>query len=60
VLLLGAALGVALACGSEPAPEASTARVEGEAKLEVIPLPHLRLAGEGTGANPHRHGDSAP
>jgi hypothetical protein len=34
--------------------------VEGEAELEAIPLPHLRLAGEGTGAHPHRHGDSAP
>jgi hypothetical protein len=34
--------------------------VEGEAKLEAISLPHLRLAGGGTRAQPHRHGDSAP
>jgi hypothetical protein len=34
--------------------------VEGEAELEAIPLPRLRLAGAGTPAKPHRHGDSAP
>ena len=34
--------------------------VEGEAELEAIALPHLRLAGGGTRAHPHRHGDSAP
>jgi len=37
--------------------------VEGEAKLEAIPLPlplpRLRVAGAGARAHPHRHGDSA-
>ena len=34
--------------------------VEGEARLEAIPLPQLRLAGAGTRAHPHQHGGSAP
>jgi hypothetical protein len=34
--------------------------VEGEAELEAIPLPQLRLTGGDTRAHPLQHGGSAP